>query len=136
MKTFFKIDAIVQQLVFGIMIFYLIFSYQQNTFGGKIFYFYFVVGGFQLVSFLIRLILNYKKSLVFKIYGILLIPVWITIFFSVILQGQNINLGEFNKIAGIFWFLLYASFFYAPVLSILYIFDILKTLKNYEKSDI
>lgn len=136
MKTFFKIDVIVQQLVFGIMIFYLIFSYQHNSFGDKIFYFYYVVGGFQLVSFLIRFILNYKKSLIFKIYGILLIPVWITLFLSGILQGENINLGELSKIAGIFWFLLYASFFYAPVLSVLYIFDILKTLKNYEKSNI
>jgi|GEM_PF-674441 len=136
MKTFFKIDVIVQQLVFGIMIFYLIFNYQQNTFGGKIFYFYYAVGGFQLVSFLIRFLLNYKKSLIFKIYGFLLLPVWITLFLSGILQGENINLGVLNKIAGIFWFLLYASFFYAPVLSVLYIFDILKTLKNYEKPHI
>ncbi|SFH91315.1 hypothetical protein [Halpernia frigidisoli] len=136
MKTFFKIDSIVQQSVFLIFIAYLIFNYFIIKHLEKIFYFYYFVGGFQLVSFLIRLFLKYKKSTFFKVYGYLIVPVWTILFSMILLQGKNIDLGEFNKIAGLFFLLLYAAFFYSPILSIFYILDIKKVYKNYEKSNV
>ena len=77
MKTFFKIDFYVQIVIFFGMISYLIFEYITTDFVNQIFYFYYIVGGFQILSFLVRRFLNYKKSKFYKIYGFLLIPVWI-----------------------------------------------------------
>ena len=69
MKTFFKIDSILQQSVFLIFIAFLIFNYFISKHLETIFYFYYFVGGFQLVSFLIRLFLKFKKSTFFVYSG-------------------------------------------------------------------
>ena len=97
MKTFFKIDFYVQIVIFFGMISYLIFEYITTDFVNQIFYFYYIVGGFQILSFLVRRFLNYKKSKFYKIYGFLLIPVWITFLLSIFLQGKNIDLGILNQ---------------------------------------
>lgn len=118
------------------MISYLIFEYITTHFVRNLFYFYYIVGGFQILSFFIRAFLNYKKSKSYKFYGILLIPIWITFILSMFLQGKNIDLGIFNQLGIIFYLMLYSAFFYAPILSLIYIFDIKKTLEKYEKSNI
>mgnify|MGYP003616424542 CR=1 FL=1 len=94
------------------------------------------IGGFQILSFLVRRFLNYKKSKFYKIYGFLLIPVWITFLLSIFLQGKNIDLGILNQMGVIFYLMLYSAFFYAPILSMIYIYDINQNIKNYEKSNI
>ncbi len=136
MKTFFKIDFYVQIVIFFGMISYLIFEYITTDFVNQIFYFYYIVGGFQILSFLVRRFLNYKKSKFYKIYGFLLIPVWITFLLSIFLQGKNIDLGILNQMGVIFYLMLYSAFFYAPILSMIYIYDIKQNIKNYEKSNI
>ena len=123
MKTFFKIDFYVQIVIFFGMISYLIFEYITTDFVNQIFYFYYIVGGFQILSFLVRRFLNYKKSKFYKIYGFLLIPVWITFLLSIFLQGKNIDLGILNQMGVIFYLMLYSAFFYAPILSMIYIYD-------------
>lgn len=134
MKTFFKIDFYVQIVILFGMISYLIFEYITTDRVRNIFYFYYIVGGFQILSFLVRLFLNYNKSKFYKIYGILLIPVWMT--FLYLLQGKTIDLGILNQLGVIFYLMLYSAFFYAPILSVIYIFDIGKTLKENEKLNI
>ena len=136
MKTFFKIDFYVQIVIFFGMISYLIFEYITTDFVNQIFYFYYIVGGFQILSFLVRRFLNYKNSKFDKIYGFLLIPVWITFLLSIFLQGKNIDLGILNQMGVIFYLMLYSAFFYAPILSMIYIYDIKQNIKNYEKSNI
>lgn len=118
------------------MISYLIVEYITTDFVRNLFYFYYIVGGFQILSFIIRHFLNYNKSRFFKIYGILLIPVWITFLLSIFLQVKNIDLGILNQLGVIFYLMLYSAFFYAPILSVIYIFDIKQNIKDYEKSDI
>ena len=136
MKIFFKIDFYLQVLIFIGMVSYLIFEYITANFLKNLFYFYYIVGGFQIFSFFIRIFLKYKKSKSYKIYGILLIPVWITLLLSIFLQGKNIDLGIFNQMGVIFYLMLYSAFFYAPILSMIYIYDIKQNIKNYEKSNI
>ena len=136
MKTFFKIDFYLQVLIFIGMVSYLIFEYITANFLKNLFYFYYIVGGFQILSFLVRRFLNYKKSKFYKIYGFLLIPVWITFLLSIFLQGKNIDLGILNQMGVIFYLMLYSAFFYAPILSMIYIYDIKQNIKNYEKSNI
>ena len=136
MKIFFKIDFYLQVLIFIGMVSYLIFEYITANFLKNLFYFYYIVGGFQIFSFFIRIFLKYKKSKSYKIYGILLIPVWITLLLSIFLQWKNIDLGIFNQMGVIFYLMLYSAFFYAPILSMIYIYDIKQNIKNYEKSNI
>jgi len=52
----------------------------------------------------------------------------ILIFFGMIifLQGKDIDLGILNQLGVIFYIMLYSAFFYAPILSVIYIFDIKK----------
>lgn len=136
MKIFFKIDFYLQVLIFIGMVSYLIFEYITANFLKNLFYFYYIVGGFQIFSFFIRIFLNYKKSKSYKIYGILLIPVWITLLLSIFLQGKNVDLGIFNQLGMLFYLMLYSAFFYAPILSVIYLFDIKQNIEKYEKSTI
>ncbi|KFC18186.1 hypothetical protein SAMN04488097_3866 [Epilithonimonas lactis] len=136
MKTFFKIDFYIQTFIFILMISYLIFEYITKDFLYQIFYFYYIVGGFQIFSFFIRIFLHYKKSKSYKIYGFLLIPVWINFLLTIFLQGKNIDLGILNQLGVIFYLMLYIAFFYAPILSVIYIYDIKQNIENYEKSNI
>ena len=134
MKTFFKIDFYVQIMILFGMVSYLIYENITTYYVRNLFYFYYIVGGFQILSFIVRYFLNYKKSKFYKIYGILLIPVWITFLF--LLQDKKIDLGFLNQLGVIFYIMFYSAFFYAPILSVIYIFDIKKTLENHEKSTI
>ena len=134
MKTFFKIDFYVQIMILFGMVSYLIYENITTYYVRNLFYFYYIVGGFQILSFIVRYFLNYKKSKFYKIYGILLIPVWITFLFF--FYFKKIDLGFLNQLGVIFYIMFYSAFFYAPILSVIYIFDIKKTLENHEKSTI
>ena len=80
MKTFLKIDYYAQITVFfGYIIFALINSLLQNGFAQVWFKFYFVVGGFQLISYLLRIILGCWTDLFMKVYGIMILPIWLVL---------------------------------------------------------
>lgn len=80
MKTFLKIDYYVQITVFfGYIIFALINSLLQNGFAQVWFKFYFVVGGFQLISYLLRIIVGCWTDLFMKVYGIMILPIWLVL---------------------------------------------------------
>lgn len=80
MKTFLKIDHYVQITVFfGYIIFALINSLLHNGFDQVWFKFYFVVGGFQLASYFVKIILGFWKDLFIKIYGLMILPIWLVL---------------------------------------------------------
>jgi hypothetical protein len=80
--------------------------------------FYFIVGIPQLISFLVKTFYQKKKSVVYIIYGIGIIPVW----FSIAVIGLN----QHNDITNFFGFILIASLIYSPVLAGLYTYETYK----------
>ena len=57
-------------------------------------------------------------------------------FLSIFLQCKNVDLGIFNQLGMLFYLMLYSAFFYAPILSVIYLFDIKQNIEKYEKSTI
>lgn len=119
MKTFFKLDYYLQVFVFlatiiGILIF-ILFKDKSEA----LFFFYFIVGGSQLVSFIIRLLMKYPKDLIYKLYGWFIMPIWIG-FLPAIL--------DISAMAYLYIFVL-LGFFYSPILSVIYLFYCHKTSK-------
>ena len=68
MKKIFVIDFWAQLFVFVLVTIYLLIEYFVFNKDNEWIYFYFIVGGFQLISFIIKSFSNYKKSILFKIY--------------------------------------------------------------------
>lgn len=85
--------------------------------------FYFIAGVPQLISFLLRLFINERKSIVYIIYGITILPVWISILALILLQ-QNNDLTDF------FGFILFSALFYSPVMALLYVYDTYNQYNN------
>lgn len=85
--------------------------------------FYFVVGIPQLISFLIKAFQNIKKSLSYIIYGIFIIPVWIS---WLVILGFSNN----NDVTNFFGYILLASAFYSPFLAIVYVYDVYEFYKS------
>lgn len=75
--------------------------------------FYFIVGIPQLISCLVRIFLKIKISSLFLIYGITILPVWLSI---VIL----ITIGIDNEVTAIPTYIAMAAFFYSPFMALLY----------------
>ncbi|WP_223605637.1 hypothetical protein [Chryseobacterium sp. OSA05B] len=115
MRTFVAIDFYIQLVM--LMIGILLASFQ----GYAALLFYYVTGGTQLISFLIRLFLPVRKSVFYIIYGILIIPVWI----SILLTYTDYNISQF------FYQVLFASLFYSPVMAVMYIYDYYSVYKSY-----
>lgn len=130
MKKNFIIDFYVQLSVFIAVIIYLLIRYFVFNKSDDCTLFHFIVGGFQLLSYLIRIYFKYKKSIIFKVYGIFILPIWIILFFAVILQGVSIDLGELNQIAGVFLFYLFLSLFFSPFFALVYVYYCYSTYKN------
>ncbi|MDQ0064139.1 hypothetical protein [Chryseobacterium lathyri] len=118
MKTFAKYDFYIQLviLVAGIII------ESIGAFGGA---FYFVVGIPQFVSFLIRAFQPGKKSVLYTIYGILILPVWISL---LLVFGLKVH----PDIAELLLIVLVASLFYSPVMAVIYIYDNYRLYKSYK----
>lgn len=91
-------------------------------FGVGFMLFYFIVGIPQLISFLIKAFHQKKKSIVYIIYGIGIIPVW----FSITIIGLN----QDNDITNFFGFILIASLIYSPVLAFLYTYETYKIYQS------
>ncbi|HCA07736.1 hypothetical protein [Chryseobacterium sp.] len=113
MKTFVKIDFYSQLFFLGVG--------ALAALSEGILFFYFIVGIPQLISFLIRLFLPIKKSVFYIIYGILIIPVWV----SILSAYTDYNISQFLDP------ILLASLFYSPVMAAIYIYDYNRVCKSY-----
>ena len=115
MKTFAKNDFYFQLTIFVVISITVIIALLAGN--EKIIWLFYVgIGISQLVSYLIRCSYNYKKSLIFKVYGYLILP----IFPSLILLAI---FGNIDSAAGIFIIIPILSFFYSPILAVLYLVD-------------
>ena len=78
MKTFLKIDYYLQMIMFfGYIILGSLYGFIKNDSFPIWFMFYFAVGGFQLVSYLIKIILGFWTDFFMKTYGIMILPIWL-----------------------------------------------------------
>lgn len=112
MKTFLKIDYYLQLIV---LVGYLIVSFVYSLVEDKFFYmwmlFYFIVGGFQLFSYIIKLFIGFWSDLFMKIYGIMILPIW----FAFLLNSFNINIDLISLLP-------FYGLFISPFFAIAYIF--------------
>ncbi|MDW9382427.1 hypothetical protein [Chryseobacterium sp. JV558] len=117
MKTFAKYDYYIQ-------LFFIIIGPMTFIFGGLsgLILFYFIVGIPQLISFLIKLFLGTKKSLLYIAYSIVIIPVWIIV--TMLYMEKHIN--------DFFGYILMASLLYSPVMAAAYVYDCYNTYESYK----
>ncbi|WP_415328078.1 hypothetical protein [Chryseobacterium sp. MMS23-Vi53] len=118
MKTFAKNDFYIQLSLFiiGLITVFLGIVVFENA---VVYLFYFIVGIPQLISFIIRAFQEIKKSWLYIVYGIFIIPVWIS--WLIILAFNNNN--EVTNV-------LIASIFYSPFLAIIYVYDTYEFYKS------
>ncbi|WP_292010647.1 hypothetical protein [Chryseobacterium sp.] len=122
MKTFFKCDFYIQLIL--LLVISCVVLIDLNTRNGDLLIlFYFGVGIPQLISYLIRLSHSGNKSLLFKIYGLFIIPVYPS-FLGLVLFG---NTDVISMICLIFPIL---AFFYSPVMAVLYVIDCYREMKK------
>lgn len=113
MKNFAKNDYYIQLCVLIAGLFSILIGI---ILGYGAFLFYFIVGIPQLISFCIKAFRHTKKSLSYIVYGIFIIPVWVS--WMVILGFSNNN-----DITIFFGYILIAAAFYSPFLAIFYVYD-------------
>ncbi|MGH1518020.1 hypothetical protein [Chryseobacterium sp. JK1] len=111
MKTFVKYD-------FYIQLFFLILWPLGAILSGMEGWmmFYFIVGIPQLISFIIKICLKIKISPLFLIYGMTIMPVWISL---LLLQIIGID----HKIMEIPGCIVIMAFFYSPFMGLLYVIE-------------
>lgn len=116
MKAFFKIDAWLQMplsIIALILLPVAVFLDQE-----LLVYIYLITGLAQLCSFLIRLMLPYPKSTLFKLYGWLMMPVWIVLLLAMLnTPNPGWPLGMLVLLYMI------AALFFSPLLAIAYALD-------------
>lgn len=122
MKTFLKNDFYFQLGIFVIISAIVLIAYAAGN-EKLIWLFYFGVGISQMVSYLIRYSYDYKKSFLFKVYGFLILPIFPSLFFLFVFANMN-------ALAIIFIIVPILSYFYSPVLAIIYLIDIYKTMQQ------
>jgi len=120
MKTFAKNDFYFQLTIFAIILITVIMVLLAGN-EKIIWLFYFGIGISQLVSYLIRCSYNYKKSLIFKIYGYLILPIFLSFILLAICGGND-------SVAQYFIVIPVLSFFYSPILAFLYLIDCYQTM--------
>lgn len=109
MKKFIKYDYYLQ-------IFFLILGPQAFILGGfsGLILFYLIIGIPQLISYFIRFFLSIKKTPFFYMYGILIIPVWVSVVLVIIFKMGN-------TITEIPSMIMMMACFYSPILALLYV---------------
>lgn len=122
MKTFLKIDYHLQLSIFLVASCIVLVSLLVGE-EKLIFVFYFGVGFSQLISYCIKMFYKYEKSIIFKIYGFLIIPIFLS------LLGLYL-FGNCNGIASFCLIIPALSIFYSPVMAILYLYDSYKIYKS------
>ncbi len=121
MKTFTKYDYFIQLVTLIVCIIGAV----MNCKDWKFLEFYFIVGGVQLASYLIRLFLKQKQSSEFRIYGLTLMPVWICL----LLENQKI----YNELTAVIMAIfLFFALFYTPIMAILYVYDCYNSYEPYK----
>lgn len=123
MKKFFVIDFWVQLSVFIAVTIYLLIKYFAFNKDNEWIFFHFIVGGTQLFSFFIKSFSNYKKSILFKIYTITILPIWLSLLFI-------FPFGNINSIAYVLLMILIFGIFSSPISAVLYIIESYLTYKN------
>jgi len=122
MKRFFKIDYYVQAFTLISILILLPFIY---TITPRYFLLlYFIAGMIQLFSYVLRLTMRYRKSILFKLYGWSILPVWAALFTGWYGYVQNSDF-----IICLCLFILIAALFYSPVMAILYVLDCRRVYK-------
>ena len=116
MKTFFKIDAWLQMPLCIIALILLPVALFLNQ--KLITYIYLVTGLVQLCSFLIRLMLPYPKSKLYKLYGWLMMPVWIMLLLFML---NTANVGWPLGLLVLIYMV--AALFFSPIIAIAYAQD-------------
>jgi hypothetical protein len=118
MKTFAKYDYYIQ-------FFFLVIGPQFFIIGGLSGWilFYFIVGIPQLISFLIKIFLKTQKTPMYFIYGLFILPVWISI-----LLKRTVELGIYES--NILENIILLAFFYSPFLAALYVYENYKVYKS------
>lgn len=111
MKKFAKYDFYIQ--VFFIIVGFLV-TIIKGLDGWMLFYF--IVGIPQLISFVIKIFLKIQISPLFLIYGIVILPVWISI---LILKTIGIQ----HPLTDIPCCIIMMAFFYSPFMALLYVFE-------------
>jgi hypothetical protein len=112
MKTFFKYDFYFQSIMFiAYIIGWFITEHYDLVSENYWLLFYYIIGGSQLLSYLVRFIVKYPKNLMYVLYGILILPVWLIFFYYI----------QIEKVGGIFFGILFSGFIYSPFLAISYI---------------
>ncbi|MDP9962047.1 hypothetical protein [Chryseobacterium lathyri] len=122
MKTFAQYD-------FNIQLFFLIAGIMAAIIGCSgglgIMLFYGIAGIPQLISFLIKAFQKEKKSLGYIVYGIFIMPIWISVL--IVLTYSNDN-----TITNFFGYVLIVSLIYSPFMAVLYVYDNYRLYKSYK----
>lgn len=85
--------------------------------------FYFIVGIPQLISFLTRIFKKDKKSIIYIIYGIFILPVWIILLMIFCFRSEFIN-------ANFLGIILTISLICSPIMAVFYVYDAYKISKQ------
>ena len=121
MKTFFKYDFYFQTIIFiAYIVGWFIIEHCDLFFENYFLLFYHLIGGVQLLSYLIRFGLKYPKNLMYILYGILIIPVWLIYLYNI----------QIERVDGLPYYILFSGFFYSPLLAISYIIYTYITYKS------
>ncbi|WP_299181882.1 hypothetical protein, partial [uncultured Chryseobacterium sp.] len=91
-------------------------------------YFYFIVGGIQLISYLLRALMDYPKDWFYKVYGISILSVW-TILLLICIGSMK----DMEIITEFCLMILVAALYYSPILALGYIFYLYQTNSKYNQ---
>jgi hypothetical protein len=122
MKRFFKTDFYIQActVICAVMLLPVVYLYASNY----LLLLYLAVGLIQLISYLIRLSMHYKKTPLFRLYGIFMIPVWLAL-----LMGITALSLQSESLTTICLWVLLAALFFSPIMAIIYALDCRKVYK-------
>jgi hypothetical protein len=128
MKTFFKYDYYLQiTFLIAYSIGFLI-NWLFNLVTIYLLYFYFIVGGIQLISYLLRALMDYPKDWFYKVYGISILSVW-TILLLICIGSMK----DMEIITEFCLMILVAALYYSPILALGYIFYLYQTNSKYNQ---
>lgn len=120
MKAFLKTDYYLQLIMFfGYLLIGFIINLLEDEFFSVWIWFYFIVGGAQLISYIIKLCLGFWSDLFIKVYGITIMPIWIVL----LLNELHINIDAINTIP-------FYGLFVSPFMAIAYLFYCRDKSKN------
>ncbi|ALR30761.1 hypothetical protein ATE47_09575 [Chryseobacterium sp. IHB B 17019] len=121
MENFAKNDFYFQVTIFVIISMIVLIAFIVGN-EKMIWLFYFGVGVSQSVSYLIRCSYEYKKSLLFKIYGFFIIPIYLSLIGMIIFAEM-----QFMSFLIVIPML---ALYYSPFMALIFVYDNYKTYKS------